>query len=70
IDNPYFRERGGVVPTDPPALPGLAMLANPVRMGAEPPSLPAPEMGADTLAILEEIGMRDRAEALRAAGVV
>ncbi|MEM9047934.1 MAG: CoA transferase [Pseudomonadota bacterium] len=70
IDNPYFRDRGGVVPHAHPAMPGLSMLANPVRMGAAPPTQPAPAMGADTEALLAEIGMGERVAALRAAGVI
>ncbi|GIX13075.1 MAG: CoA transferase [Paracoccaceae bacterium] len=70
LDNPFFRERGGVQRVDHPHLPGLAMVASPIRAGAEPPARPAPALGADTEALLAEIGMADRLEALRAAGVV
>lgn len=70
LDNPYFRERGGVRTVDHPHHPGLAMVANPIRAGVEHPSRPAPALGADTEALLAEIGMADRFPALRAAGVV
>jgi succinate---hydroxymethylglutarate CoA-transferase len=70
LDNPYFRDQGGVRTVDHPHFPGLAMVANPIRAGVEHPSRPAPPLGGDTEALLEEIGMADRLEALRAAGVV
>jgi crotonobetainyl-CoA:carnitine CoA-transferase CaiB-like acyl-CoA transferase len=71
LDNPYFRDRGGIATVDHPLRPGFAMVASPIRTGAEPPARPGPALGADTDALLAEIGYgADRIAALRAKGVI
>ncbi|MEO1687999.1 MAG: CoA transferase, partial [Pseudomonadota bacterium] len=71
VENPFFRDRGGVVPAPHPLRPDFAMLANPIRLGRDLPSSACSALGADTQDMLAEIGI-DAAEAadLRAAGVV
>ncbi|MEM6439836.1 MAG: CoA transferase [Pseudomonadota bacterium] len=71
VENPFFRDRGGVIPAPHPLRPDFAMLANPIRLGSELPSRAANALGADTEAMLGEIGIDGaRAAELRAAGVV
>lgn len=71
LDNPFFRDRGGVVPAPHPMAPGFAMVAGPIRTGTPAPSAAAHALGADTDAMLEEAGYSPaEAAALRAKGVV
>ena len=61
----------GVQVLDHPDRPGLKLLASPIRMGAPVPTRPAPKLGQDTDALLEELGYDAAAiEALRAHGVI
>ncbi|MEC9431644.1 MAG: CoA transferase [Pseudomonadota bacterium] len=72
LENPFFRDRGGVRTVDHPLRQGFGMVASPIRVGeSESPSRPAPGLGADTDAVLTEAGF-DAAEiaVLRAAGAV
>ena len=72
LDNPYFREQGGVQAVDHPARPGFAVLSNPIRVdGKRLQARSAPVLGADTDAVLADAGVdRDRIDRLRAAGIV
>lgn len=72
LENPFFRDRGGVRAVDHPMRPDFGMVASPIRVGeAEAPSRPAPALGADTDAVLSEAGFGpDEIAALRAAGAV
>jgi crotonobetainyl-CoA:carnitine CoA-transferase CaiB-like acyl-CoA transferase len=71
LDNPYFRERGGVARLDHPDKPGLATVASPIRMADKPPTRPGPKLGQHTEEILAGLGYRAaEIEALRRAQVV
>jgi crotonobetainyl-CoA:carnitine CoA-transferase CaiB-like acyl-CoA transferase len=71
LDNPFLAEREGVQALEHPDRPDLRLLASPVRMGAPVPARPAPKLGQDTQALLEELGYDPAAiEALRAGGVI
>ncbi len=56
LDNPYFRERGGVQVFDHPDKPGFKLVASPFRLGEPLPARPAPKLGQDTDALLKELG--------------
>ena len=56
LENPFLAERGGVQVVDHPDRPGFKLLASPIRMGAAVPNRPAPKLGQDTDALLEELG--------------
>jgi succinate---hydroxymethylglutarate CoA-transferase len=56
LDNPYFRDRGGVQEVDHPDRPGLKLLSNPIRLGEPIPARPGPKLGADSEDILTELG--------------
>ena len=56
LDNPYFRERGGVQVFDHPHKPGFKLVASPFRLGEPLPARPAPKLGQDTDALLTELG--------------
>lgn len=72
LDNPFFREQGGVQAVDHPARPGFAVLSNPIRVdGQRLKARSAPALGADTDAVLADAGVgRDEVDRLRAAGIV
>ncbi len=56
LENPFVAERGGVADFDYPDGRRARLIANPIRTGAEPPRKAAPALGADTDALLREIG--------------
>jgi crotonobetainyl-CoA:carnitine CoA-transferase CaiB-like acyl-CoA transferase len=60
LENPFLAERHGVQSLHHPDKPDLKLLASPIRAGAEVPSRPAPKLGQDTEALLDELGY-DRA---------
>ena len=66
------RADGRVLAVDHPARAGFEMMANPVRLeGEEHPARPAPGFGADSEAVLAEIGYDGaRIARLRAEGVI
>jgi crotonobetainyl-CoA:carnitine CoA-transferase CaiB-like acyl-CoA transferase len=71
LENPFLAERAGVQVLDHPDRPGFKLLASPIRMGAPVPNRPAPRLGQDTDALLEELGYApDEIAALRAQGVI
>ena len=71
LDNPYFRERGGVQVFDHPDKPGFKLVASPFRVGEPLPAKPAPKLGEHTDAILRDLGYGDaEIGALRASGAV
>jgi crotonobetainyl-CoA:carnitine CoA-transferase CaiB-like acyl-CoA transferase len=71
LESPFFAERGGVQRLDHPDRPDLELLASPIRAGAEVPNRPAPKLGQDTDALLQELGYDPAAiEDLRAEGVI
>jgi len=56
LENPYFRERGGVQVFDHPDKPGFKLVASPFRIGEPLPAKPAPKLGQHTDALLHELG--------------
>ncbi|MCC7182101.1 MAG: CoA transferase [Rhodocyclaceae bacterium] len=72
LDNPYVAERGLLSSVTLPDGAAARFVRNPIRIaGAEPPARPAPAMGADTDALLTELGMgRHEIDALRTRGVI
>ena len=66
------RADGRVLAVDHPARAGFEMMASPIRLEGEThPARTAPSLGADSEAILAEIGYgRDRIARLRAGGVI
>ena len=69
LENPFLRERGGIVPAPHPMKPGFAMLANPIRLDEPLPSAVCAPLGADTAAVLGEAGFSEREiAALKASG--
>ena len=66
------RADGRVLAVDHPAREGFEMMANPIRLAGEAhPARPAPALGADSEAVLAELGYDDaRIELLRADGVI
>jgi succinate--hydroxymethylglutarate CoA-transferase len=72
LDNPYFRDRGGVLHLPHPARPDLKVVANAIHLnGQRLPGRAGPGHGADSAALLAEAGY-DAAEIaqLRAWGAV
>ena len=60
LDNPYLARTGGIQEIAHPDRPGLRVLSSPVRLdGARAQARPGPALGADTDAILREVGLRD-----------
>jgi crotonobetainyl-CoA:carnitine CoA-transferase CaiB-like acyl-CoA transferase len=71
LESPFLAERDGVQSLDHPDRPDLKLLASPIRTGAAVPSRPAPKLGQDTDALLEELGYEPAAiEDLRSQGVI
>jgi crotonobetainyl-CoA:carnitine CoA-transferase CaiB-like acyl-CoA transferase len=72
LDNPYLRDRGGVMTLDHPARPDLKVVASAIRSdGARLSGRPGPGYGADTGAVLAEAGYtEDEIAQLRALGAV
>jgi crotonobetainyl-CoA:carnitine CoA-transferase CaiB-like acyl-CoA transferase len=71
LENPFVVERAGVQRLDHPDRAGLELLPSPIRAGAEVPNRPAPKLGQDTAALLEELGYDPAAiEDLRTQGVI
>jgi len=56
LENPYFRERGGVQVFDHPDHPGFKLVASPFRLDEPLPANPAPKLGEHTDALLRELG--------------
>ena len=56
LENPYFRERGGVQVFDHPDHPGFKLVASPFRLDDPLPARPAPKLGEHTDALLRELG--------------
>jgi len=58
LDSPWQEAMGMVASVDHPARPGMRVLANPIRIdGKRLPNQAGPALGADTKAILTEIGL-------------
>jgi crotonobetainyl-CoA:carnitine CoA-transferase CaiB-like acyl-CoA transferase len=58
LDNPYALSVGMVQPVPHPALPGLRMVANPVKVdGERTPAAVCSPLGADTEALLSSLGL-------------
>ncbi|NLF02633.1 MAG: CoA transferase, partial [Anaerolineales bacterium] len=56
LDNPFAREQGLVVDVPHPARGTIGTVACPIRCpGEELPKRPAPQLGADTLAVLKSV---------------
>ena len=72
LDNPFIRARAMVDTVSHPHKADLKVLANPILMnGARLPSSHAPLLGADTAALLAEIGYTpDDSSALKTGGVI
>jgi crotonobetainyl-CoA:carnitine CoA-transferase CaiB-like acyl-CoA transferase len=71
LDNPYFRNRGGVSELDHPDRPVLKTVASPIRIHDAIPTQPGPKLGQHTEEILIGLGY-DHAEiqALRDEAVI
>jgi len=72
LDNPYLAETGGILKLAHPARPdGLRMIASPIRVDGERlGATPGPACGADTEAVLGELGVSaGDIAALRQSGV-
>lgn len=61
LENPFLRERGGVVTTPHPDRPDMKVVQSPVRMAEPVPNRPGPGLGADTDDILRALGYDDSA---------
>ena len=59
LENPFFRDRGGVQVFDHPDKPGFKLVASPFRLGEALPANPAPKLGQHTDSILAELGFSD-----------
>jgi crotonobetainyl-CoA:carnitine CoA-transferase CaiB-like acyl-CoA transferase len=72
LDNPWLARTGMRSAVDHPDRPNMQVLANPIRIdGQRLPNRPAPLLGADTFAILAEIGLNaDEVADLKRAGIV
>jgi crotonobetainyl-CoA:carnitine CoA-transferase CaiB-like acyl-CoA transferase len=72
LDNPYLRQRGGVLNLDHPARPDLKVVASAIRLdGQRLKGRPGPGYGADTAGVLAEAGYtEDEIAQLRALGAV
>ena len=72
LDNPFVAERGGIADYRYPDGRSARLIASPIRCAdAELPRRAAPALGADTDALLEEIGYApERIAALKREGVV
>ena len=71
LENPFFRDRGGVREVPHPDRPGFKLVASPFRLGEPLPNRPGPRLGQDTDNILAELGYQEREVAkLRESGVV
>jgi len=57
LENPYFRERGGVQVFDHPVRPGFKLVASPIRLDEPLPASPAPGLGQHTEELLRELGL-------------
>lgn len=57
LDNPYFAQTGGLQSVDHPLRAGFRVISNPIRLdGQRVAARPAPLLGADTDALLAELG--------------
>lgn len=72
LDNPFFRNRGGIVTVPHPERKDLKLVANPIRLDGDTlPARAAPGYGADTDAVLAEAGFSaDDIATLRAQKVI
>jgi succinate--hydroxymethylglutarate CoA-transferase len=61
LDNPYFRDRGGVQEVAHPDRPDFKLLNSPIRMSEPVPARPGPKIGQHSDEILCELGY-DEAE--------
>ncbi len=72
LDNPWLQRTGMRDSVDHPDRPGMQVLANPIRIAGERlPNRPAPLLGADTDAILADLGLgANEVAELKRAGIV
>jgi crotonobetainyl-CoA:carnitine CoA-transferase CaiB-like acyl-CoA transferase len=71
LENPFVAERRGVAEYAYPDGRKVRMMEGPIRTGEEPPRRAAPALGADTDALLKEIGYdAARIKGLRDKGVI
>ncbi len=71
LDNPFFRDRGGVQEMPHPERPGFKLIANPIRLGEPLPNRRGSQLGGNTDDILTELSYLDwEIDSLRDAAVV
>lgn len=71
LDNPFFRERGGVQELAHPDRPDFKLIESPVRLNEPTAARPGPKLGADTEDLLRELGYSgEEIDALRDSQVV
>lgn len=71
LDNPFVHERGRIAEYARPGLSPLRMVAGPITTAEPPPCRAAPDLGADTDAVLGECGFStEEIAALRAERVI
>ena len=72
LDNPYLQKEDGIQSIHHPNRTNLRVLSNPIRINqARPAAAPGPAFGADTDALLTEIGLGlQEITALRAENII
>lgn len=72
LDNPYFKEMGGITEQPHAVRPDFKVVSSPIRVnGQRAGALAGPSLGADTVGLLQELGMdENKISGLQAQGVI